>query len=193
MNSVFYLSAAVAIVSTLLMITRLNAVHALLYLILSLLSVAVIFYISGAPFAAGLELIIYAGGHHGPLHIRRHAAEPGGPGIGPGAFVAQAQHVGWTRYSGFHSGRRGWLFIVQRTGAESGFTRDRPQGGGHCPFWPLHDRYGAGLDARHGGAGGGLPHGIAPSGKIGIARPIPARKTGGTRCRFRSTRNCCSR
>jgi len=61
MNSVFYLSAAVAIVSTVLMLTRLNAVHALLYLILSLLSVAVIFYISGAPFAAGLELIIYAG------------------------------------------------------------------------------------------------------------------------------------
>ena len=61
MNSVFYLSAAVAIVSTVLMITRLNAVHALLYLILSLLSVAVIFFISGAPFAAGLELIIYAG------------------------------------------------------------------------------------------------------------------------------------
>ena len=61
MNNVFYLSAAVAIVSTVLMITRLNVVHALLYLILSLLSVAVIFYISGAPFAAGLELIIYAG------------------------------------------------------------------------------------------------------------------------------------
>jgi NADH-quinone oxidoreductase subunit J len=61
MNSVFYLSAAVAIVSTVLMLTRLNAVHALLYLILSLLSVAVIFYISGAPFAADLELIIYAG------------------------------------------------------------------------------------------------------------------------------------
>ena len=35
--------------------------HALLYLILSLLSVAVIFFISGAPFAAGLELVIYAG------------------------------------------------------------------------------------------------------------------------------------
>lgn len=61
MNSVFYLSAAVAIVSTVLMLTRMNAVHALLYLILSLLSVAVIFFISGAPFAAGLELIIYAG------------------------------------------------------------------------------------------------------------------------------------
>lgn len=61
MNSVFYISAAVAIVSTVLMLTRLSAVHALLYLILSLLSVAVIFYVSGAPFAAGLELIIYAG------------------------------------------------------------------------------------------------------------------------------------
>jgi NADH-quinone oxidoreductase subunit J len=61
MNSVFYLSAAVAIVSTVLMLTRLNAVHALLYLILSLLSVALIFLISGAPFAAGLELVIYAG------------------------------------------------------------------------------------------------------------------------------------
>jgi NADH-quinone oxidoreductase subunit J len=61
MNSVFYLSAGVAIVSTVLMLTSLKAVHALLYLIVSLLSVAVIFYISGAPFAAGLELIIYAG------------------------------------------------------------------------------------------------------------------------------------
>lgn len=61
MDSVFYLSSAVAIVSTVLMLTRLSAVHALLYLILSLLSVAVIFFISGAPFAAGLELIIYAG------------------------------------------------------------------------------------------------------------------------------------
>jgi len=61
MTGLFYLVAVVAIVSTLLMLTRLDAVHALLYLILSLLSVAVILYIIGAPFAAGLELIIYAG------------------------------------------------------------------------------------------------------------------------------------
>ena len=61
MTSLFYLVAAVAIVSTVLMLTRVDAVHALLYLILSLLSVAVILYIIGAPFAAALELIIYAG------------------------------------------------------------------------------------------------------------------------------------
>lgn len=61
MNWLFYVSAAVAIVSTLLMLTRLNAVHALLYLIVSLLAVAVTFFVIGAPFIAALEVIIYAG------------------------------------------------------------------------------------------------------------------------------------
>ena len=61
MNVVFYVSAAVAVVATLLAITRRNAVHALLYLIVSLLSVAMVFYTLGAPFAAALEVIIYAG------------------------------------------------------------------------------------------------------------------------------------
>ncbi len=57
----FYLSAAVAVLATLAAITRKNAVHALLYLIVSLLAVAVIFFILGAPFVAALEVIIYAG------------------------------------------------------------------------------------------------------------------------------------
>jgi NADH-quinone oxidoreductase subunit J len=57
----FYISAAVAIAATIMMVTRLNAVHALLYLIVSLLAVAVIFFLIGAPFVAGLEVIIYAG------------------------------------------------------------------------------------------------------------------------------------
>jgi NADH-quinone oxidoreductase subunit J len=61
MNAIFYISAGIAVVSTLLVITRLNAVHALVYLIISLLAVAVIFYTLGAPFAAALEIIIYAG------------------------------------------------------------------------------------------------------------------------------------
>ncbi len=61
MNTIFYISAAVAVLSTLMVITRANAVHALLYLITSLLSVAVIFYVLGAPFVAALEVIIYAG------------------------------------------------------------------------------------------------------------------------------------
>ena len=61
MEIMFYIAAVVAIFSTVMVITRLNAVHALLYLIVSLLSVAVIFFILGAPFIAALEVIIYAG------------------------------------------------------------------------------------------------------------------------------------
>ncbi len=57
----FFVAAAVAIVSTFLVITHLDAVHALLYLVISLLSVALIFFLLGAPFVAALEVIIYAG------------------------------------------------------------------------------------------------------------------------------------
>ena len=59
--TLFYLTSAVAVFATVMMITRLNAVHGLLYLILSLLSVGVLFFLLGAHFAAVLEVIIYAG------------------------------------------------------------------------------------------------------------------------------------
>ena len=58
---VFFASAAVAVFCTVMTITNLNPVHALLYLIVSLLAVAVIFFTLGAPFAAMLEVIVYAG------------------------------------------------------------------------------------------------------------------------------------
>ena len=61
MTVMFYIAATVAILATLMVITRLNAIHALLYLVVSLLAVAVIFFILGAPFVAALEVIIYAG------------------------------------------------------------------------------------------------------------------------------------
>ena len=61
MNTIFYIAAALAIVSSLLAMTNRNAIHALLYLIISLLSISIIFYITGAPFAAALEVIVYAG------------------------------------------------------------------------------------------------------------------------------------
>lgn len=61
MQILFYISGAITIFATVMTVTRLNAVHALLYFIASLLSVAVIFYILGAPFIAALEVIIYAG------------------------------------------------------------------------------------------------------------------------------------
>ena len=57
----FYIPATVALVATVMVITRANAVHALLYLVVSLMAVAVIFYAAGAPFAAALEVIVYAG------------------------------------------------------------------------------------------------------------------------------------
>ncbi len=61
MSFLFYISAIVAAVSTVMVITRKNIVHALLYLIVSLLAVALIFFSLGAPFVAALEVIIYAG------------------------------------------------------------------------------------------------------------------------------------
>ncbi|MCC6346485.1 MAG: NADH-quinone oxidoreductase subunit J [Nitrospirales bacterium] len=61
MVGIFYLSAVVAVLSTVLMLTRQHVVHALLYLIVSLLAVALVFFSLGAPFAAALEVIIYAG------------------------------------------------------------------------------------------------------------------------------------
>jgi NADH-quinone oxidoreductase subunit J len=61
METAFYITALIAVISTMLAISRVNAVHALLYLILSFLSIALIFFILGAPFIAALEVIIYAG------------------------------------------------------------------------------------------------------------------------------------
>jgi NADH-quinone oxidoreductase subunit J len=61
MNTIFILAATIALISSLMSITNRNAIHALLYLILSLLSISIIFYISGAPFIAALEVIVYAG------------------------------------------------------------------------------------------------------------------------------------
>jgi NADH-quinone oxidoreductase subunit J len=61
MEIVFYISSAVAILTTLMVITRFHPVHALLYLIVSFLSIGMIFLSLGAPFIAVLEVIIYAG------------------------------------------------------------------------------------------------------------------------------------
>ncbi|HUM06557.1 MAG TPA: NADH-quinone oxidoreductase subunit J [Terriglobales bacterium] len=61
MEATFYIAGGVAVFSTVLMLTRLNLVHALLYLIVSLLAVSVVFFVLGAPFAAALEAIVYAG------------------------------------------------------------------------------------------------------------------------------------
>ena len=57
----FYIAGAIAVITSIAVILQTNIVHALLYMVVSLLSVAVVFYVLGAPFAAMLEAIVYAG------------------------------------------------------------------------------------------------------------------------------------
>ena len=61
MEFAFYFAAGVAVASTLRVITHTNPVHALLYLVVSLLAVSMTFFALGAPFAGVLEIIVYAG------------------------------------------------------------------------------------------------------------------------------------
>ena len=58
----FYFLAAVAVMSAILVITRKNAVHSALSLIVTLLSLAGLYLMLYAPFVAGVQVILYAGG-----------------------------------------------------------------------------------------------------------------------------------
>jgi NADH-quinone oxidoreductase subunit J len=61
MGTLFYISSAVAILATVMVITRHQPIHALLYLVVSFLAVSLIFLSIGAPFVAVLEVILYTG------------------------------------------------------------------------------------------------------------------------------------
>ncbi|TXK44133.1 NADH-quinone oxidoreductase subunit J [Pontibacter qinzhouensis] len=61
METTFYIAGAVAVIATILVIMSYNLIHALLYLVVSFLAVAVVFFTLGATFMAALEVIIYAG------------------------------------------------------------------------------------------------------------------------------------
>ena len=58
----FYFLSAVAVISALLVITRRNPVHSALALIFTLLSLAGLYLMLYAPFVAGVQIILYAGG-----------------------------------------------------------------------------------------------------------------------------------
>src|SRR5437868_13345964 len=60
--SFFYFLAGLAIVAALVMITRRNPVHSALALIVTLLAVAGLYLMLYAPFVAGVQIILYAGG-----------------------------------------------------------------------------------------------------------------------------------
>ena len=58
---IFYILAAVILITTGIAITRRNLVHAVVYLVFSFFGSAMMFYLLGAPLLAILEVIIYAG------------------------------------------------------------------------------------------------------------------------------------
>jgi NADH-quinone oxidoreductase subunit J len=58
----FYLLAGLAIIGGVLVITRRNAVHSALALIVTLLAVAGLYLMLYAPFVAGVQIVVYAGG-----------------------------------------------------------------------------------------------------------------------------------
>ncbi len=61
MSVLFYVSGVTAVISALLVVVQTNAMRALISLIVLLLSIASIFFTLGGPFAAALQIIIYAG------------------------------------------------------------------------------------------------------------------------------------
>jgi len=61
MEVAFYVAGLVAILATVRVITHTHPVRALLYLIVSLLAIACVFFTLGAYFAGALEIIVYAG------------------------------------------------------------------------------------------------------------------------------------
>jgi len=60
-DTIFIISAIIALVCALITVTHRNVVHALLFMVVMMLAIALIFYLLGAPFAAALQIIVYAG------------------------------------------------------------------------------------------------------------------------------------
>ncbi len=60
-QTIFYILAATAVIATILAITEKHPVHAILFLVTSLFSMATIFYLLMAPLVAAFEVILYAG------------------------------------------------------------------------------------------------------------------------------------
>jgi NADH-quinone oxidoreductase subunit J len=61
MSPLFVIASAVAVAATAMVVTRPVAVHALMYLVVSLLALALDFWLLGAPLVAAFEVIVYAG------------------------------------------------------------------------------------------------------------------------------------
>ncbi len=145
MNTLLYISGFVAVLSTLMVITRTNAVHALLYLIVSLLSVSLVFFLLGAPFAAALEVIVYAGAIMVlfvfvimMLNAGADAAKQERQWLSP---------AGWIGPACLSAVLLGELVVcvVRKQRKNNRGRHGEPKAGRHLPFRPLPHRSGAGL------------------------------------------------
>ncbi len=58
---IFYVLAVTVVTTTALAVTRRNLMHAIVFLVFSFFSTALLLYLLGAPFLAMLEVVIYAG------------------------------------------------------------------------------------------------------------------------------------
>jgi NADH-quinone oxidoreductase subunit J len=119
MNAAFYLAAAVAALATLMTVTRADAMHALLYLIVSLFAVAVIFYVLGAPFAAVLEVIVYAGAIMVLFVFVIMMLVGGGAAERERAWLSPRAWIGPSILSALLLGELGWV-LGARTGRTAG-------------------------------------------------------------------------
>ncbi len=60
-QTLFYILAAVTVIATVFAVSEKHPVHAIVYLVTSFFSLAVVFYLLAAPLIAMFEVIIYAG------------------------------------------------------------------------------------------------------------------------------------
>jgi NADH-quinone oxidoreductase subunit J len=60
-EAIFLITAGIALICALITVTSHNVVHALLFMVIMMLAIALIFFLLGAPFAAALQIIVYAG------------------------------------------------------------------------------------------------------------------------------------
>jgi len=59
---IFYFFAAAAVVGGIMMITRKNAVHSAVYLVMTFVSISAIYVLLGADFLFAVQVLVYAGG-----------------------------------------------------------------------------------------------------------------------------------
>ena len=61
LDSLFYINSFIILYATLLALSAKNAVHGLLYFVLSIITLAINFYLLDSPLASALEIMVYAG------------------------------------------------------------------------------------------------------------------------------------